>query len=340
MILLDNNKEELKKIVLELGEPKFRAQQLNEFLLNDCNSSSLPKNLLEKLKENSYTVKAIEINREYKSDSVIKFLYKLNDDNLIEGILILNNYGNTLCLSTQVGCRMGCSFCASTLNGLVRNLSAGEILGQFVAVNRYLGGNLKNRKIANIVLMGSGEPLDNYDNVIKFLKLICDEGFSVSRRNISLSTCGLCDKIKELAVDFPGIVLTISLHASNDIERKKLMPIANKWSLNELMDSARYYFDLTKRRVIFEYILIKGENDSEANAKELKELINGLSYHVNIIPLNKVSERDLQCSTNCEKFLKWLEDMNMSATIRRSLGAEVEGACGQLRQKVLNEIEE
>jgi len=338
-ILLDKNLQEMEQFVVGLGEPKFRAKQIWNCLLlgiQPKDSTTLPACLKEKL--NNYICQPIKIYRDIKGKNAVKFLYELYDGNIIEGILMFHNYGNTLCVSTQVGCRMGCKFCASTLDGLIRNLAAGEILGQFVAVNKYLGGTLKDRKIANIVLMGSGEPLDNYDNVIKFLKLVTDEnGFNVSKRNISLSTCGVVDKINRLADDFAGGVLTISLHTPFQEKRQEIMPIAKAYDLDKLMQSVRNYVDKTGRRAVFEYTLIDGVNDTKKDAQMLRTLTKGLICHINLIPLNYVKERDLKTSNNIESFKQQLEDMGMSVTVRNSLGDDIDGACGQLRRKVLGE---
>ena len=273
-------------------------------------------------------------------DGTTKFVYQLHDGNLIEGVLMSYKYGNTICVSTQVGCRMGYKFCASTLQGLVRNLTAGEILAQILMVNRLVGGDLKNRKITNIVLMGSGEPLDNYDNVVKFLKLVsAQEGINISQRNISLSTCGLVDKIDRLAKENLGITLTISLHAPTDEMRKQTMPIANRYSISEIIKSVHNYFNKTHRRIVFEYALINNQNDSFECAELLAELLKGLSCHVNLIPLNEVKERGLVGTgkKRAYAFMDKLNGLGISATVRRTMGEDIEGACGQLRAKILKE---
>ena len=248
-------------------------------------------------------------------------------------------YGNTLCVSTQVGCRMGCTFCASGLDGLVRHLLAGEILGQVLCVNRYLGGNKENRQITNIVLMGSGEPLDNYDNVVKFIRLVSSaDGLNISQRNISLSTCGLADKIKKLTDENLGITLTISLHSTTDETRKSLMKVANAYSLEELMDAIRYYYSKTHRRVVFEYIMLK-ENTTPGDALRLRALTRGIACHVNLIRANLNKECNIH-PINKEKETKFwqaLKDAGVSATTRRTLGSDIEGACGQLKRRVIKE---
>ena len=249
-------------------------------------------------------------------------------------------YGYTICLSTQVGCRMGCKFCASTLGGRVRNLSAGEILAPIILVNREKGGSLKDRKITNVVLMGSGEPLDNYDNVVKFLNLVSSQkGFNISERNISLSTCGIVDKIYALADLEKSITLTISLHATTDEKRREIMPIANKYSIADILKACKYYFNKTGRKIYFEYTLIKGINDRDEDADNLARLLKGLLCHVNLIPLNPVKERTLVSTGRlfAYKFMDKLKEKGVSATVRRTMGEDIEGACGQLRNKILEE---
>ena len=249
-------------------------------------------------------------------------------------------YGFTLCVSTQVGCRMGCKFCASTLHGLARNLSAGEILGQVLLVNRDLGGSRKNRQITNLVLMGSGEPLDNFDNVVKFIELISSgRGLNISQRNISLSTCGLVPGIYKLLEKDFNTTLTISLHATTDEERAKIMPIAKAYSIEEIIKACKDYYQKTNRRVYFEYTLIKGVNDSHEDIKRLSKLLKGFNCHVNVIPLNTVKERSLQGTSRLEayKFVDDLKSQGISATVRRTMGEDIEGACGQLRNKILKE---
>lgn len=339
--LLDYNLIEIKEIFSDMGQPSFRATQLYNWINNGVkfnDMTDIPLKLRQLLAIN-FTDQTITIKQQIvSSDKSIKFLYSLNDGNIIEGVFMPHSYGNTICVSTQVGCRMGCDFCASGLDGLIRNLTCGEILGQVVAVNKLLGGNIKIRKITNVVLMGSGEPLDNYDNTVKFLKLINNEqGLNISQRNISLSTCGLADKIKQLADDGFSVTLSLSLHSTNDESRKKVMPIANKYKLNEVIDAAKYYFNKTGRRVIFEYAMIKGVNMDFFDAKRLCELTKGFSVHVNLIKLNYVKEKNIQGCTDseAERFKDKLEEMGVSATIRKSFGSDIGGACGQLRQSYL-----
>ena len=340
--LLNYTYEEVENIVLGLKEPKFRAKQLFEGISQGKSISeitTLSKELKQTLLK-TYADFPLKLHTKLVGkDGTVKYIYELADGNIIEGVYMSYKYGNTLCISTQVGCRMGCKFCASTLGGLVRNLSAGEILAQVLFVNKDNDGDLKNRKVTNVVLMGSGEPLDNYDNVIKFLQLVSSEnGINISQRNISLSTCGLVDKIKQMADLNLQITLTISLHAPNDNMRKEIMPIANKYSLKELIDAVKYYFNKTKRRIVFEYSLISNNNDSFECADELAKLLKGLVCHVNLIPLNEVKERGM-VGTNRKRayaFMDRLTEKGISATVRRTMGADIEGACGQLRNKILN----
>lgn len=341
-LLTDYNKSELEQIVLSLGEKKFRASQIFQAVSEGkevCDMTSLSISFREKLSENYDAVGVKILEKLVSRDGTEKYLYALRDGNVIEGVLMRYKYGNTLCVSTQVGCRMGCKFCASGIGGLVRNLSAGEIIGQVIAVNKEQGGKLSNREITNIVLMGSGEPLDNYDNTLKFLSLCRDE-YGISLRNISLSTSGLADKIKLLADSGLSVTLTISLHSPDDKIRESIMPINKAYNLQKLIESARYYFDKTGRRVVFEYAMIKGVNDDYESAKKLANLVKGFPTHVNLIPLNYVKEQGALTPTSREKideFIKMLESMKVSVTKRRTMGSDVAGACGQLRRKYLEE---
>ncbi len=344
--LLDYNYEEIEKIVLDLGEKKFRAKQLFEWLNKGAEFNemkNLPASFIKKLEDEGYVAQAIHIKDvlESKLDGTKKYIYELNDGNIIEGVLMKYKYGNTICVSTQVGCRMNCAFCASGLDGLIRNLTPGEILGQVIAVNKDNKVD-KERAITNIVLMGSGEPLDNYDNVTKFLDLVnAEEGLNISMRNISLSTCGLCDKIYKLADDGYNLTLTISLHAPTNAQRLQTMPVTKKYPIEEIIKAVKYYFDKTGRRIVFEYAMIEGQNDTLESSKALVALLKGLTCHVNVIPLNYVKERGLK-GTNMDSiknFIKYLEDHKISATKRRTMGADIEGACGQLRRKYLNKDE-
>lgn len=341
--ILDYSYDEIENLMLSMGEQKFRAKQLYSGLYEGKSFdeiSNISKLLKEKLKQDFLDMPLKIHTKLVSKDGTTKFVYQLYDGNLIEGVLMSYKYGNTICVSTQVGCRMGCKFCASTLQGLVRNLTAGEILAQVLLVNRLIGGDLKNRKITNIVLMGSGEPLDNYDNVVKFLRLVsAQEGINISQRNISLSTCGLVDKIDKLSSENLGITLTISLHAPTDEMRRQTMPIANRYSISEIIKSVHNYFNKTHRRIVFEYALINNQNDSFECAELLAELLKGLSCHVNLIPLNEVKERGLVGTgkKRAYAFMDKLNNLGVSATVRRTMGEDIEGACGQLRAKILKE---
>ena len=318
---------------------KFRAKQIFDAIIQskDYEETNLPKSMIDSLKS-EYILKPICIYKVLTSkDGTKKYLLRLHDNNLVECVFLKQNYGNTICLSTQVGCRMGCKFCASTQNGLIRNLSAGEMLSSISIVNAD-NGKCTDRNFTNIVLMGSGEPFDNYDNVIKWLELITDEnGFHLSERNISLSTCGLVDKIYNFADLKFNITLCVSLHATNDEARRQIMPIANRYSIDEIIKALKYYISKNNRRIVFEYCLIKGINDSLENAKELSNLSKGLNCHVNVICLNQ-NGGPLKATTKREAFIfvKKLNELGVSATVRRSQGSDIEGACGMLRAKTLN----
>ena len=346
--LLSFSLEKIKNLIVEeFNEKPFRAGQIftrlhlgEDFL----EMTALSNSLREKLNER-YSAVPVKIIKSLKSiDGTEKFLFLLEDGNVVEGVLMQYKHGSSLCISTQVGCRMGCAFCASGLNGLVRNLSSGEILGQVICVNKYLGGGLgEKRKVINLVLMGSGEPLDNYDNVMEFLRLVsCREGINISPRNISLSTSGLVPQMKRLAEENLSVNLTVSLHSPFDEERRKIMPVAKKYSIKEILDACKYYFEKTGRRYIFEYVLIKGENDRREHAEELIKLLRGRPCHVNLIRLNEVKEKDLKGGTEKEayQFLGLLERGGLSATVRRKMGEDIEGACGQLRQKYIEQTKE
>lgn len=337
-MILDLTQQELCSYVEALGEQKYRAKQLFEALtlgktLDEI--TNLPKSFKEKI-EKDYP-KYEEVVRLVSKDGTQKVALKFEDGSIVESVLLKYKYGYTVCVSTQVGCRMGCKFCASTLNGLQRNLSAGEILAQIIFFNKLLGGTLKERKITNIVLMGCGEPLDNYDNVSKFLRLVSSaDGLNISQRNISLSTCGLVPNIKKLADDGFSVTLTISLHAPNDTLRKTIMPIANAYKIEDILKACDYYFDKTGRRICFEYSLISGVNDGDAQIGELAKILKGRSCHVNLIPLNSVKEKNLLGTARKKAYgiAGKLEKLGISATVRRTMGEDIEGACGQLRNRV------
>lgn len=341
-LLTDCNFDNIKELIKGMGEPEFRALQLYQWINRGVNfdkMTNLPKSLIEKLKQ-SYDSLGVEIFRHFHSkDKSVKFLYKLRDGNLIEGILMPHSYANTLCISTQAGCRMNCAFCASGISGLERNLTRGEILGEVIAANNFSGGDISNRKIGNLVLMGSGEPLDNYQEVTAFLKLVtAPEGLNMSERNISLSTCGLADRIYKLADDGHSVTLSISLHSAVEEVRNKLIPSSKAYPLSEIKKAAKYYFDKTGRRVIYEYILIKDTNDSKYDAEKLAYMTRGFPVHVNLIMLNPVKEKNLlPCSMlTAKKFEKYLSDLKVSVTIRKSFGVDISGACGQLRRNFIN----
>ncbi len=336
--LLSMTFEELSDWMKAQGEAKFRAKQLYDWLQKGASfdeMSNLSKSLREKLKQNA-VANPITIRESFvsKLDGTEKYLYELTDGNIIEGVLMRYHHGNTLCVSTQVGCRMGCKFCASTLEGCVRSLTPGEMLGQIIAANR----RLSDGRVGNVVLMGSGEPLDNYDNVVKFLRLMSDErGLNMSLRGVSLSTCGLVPNMYRLAEEGLPVTLSISLHAPNDEVRKKLMPVANAYKMDEVLDACRNYIEKTGRRVIFEYALVGEVNCALPQADELSKKLRGMQCHVNLIPLNEVKERGLKAPTQheVEAFMRRLEERHISVTRRREMGDDIQGACGQLRRHAL-----
>ena len=342
-MLADLSFDEIKDYVKKIGLPAFRGEQIFDAIYSGKNLdeiSNLPAALKEIIKDDYPNYK---IYKKFESiDGTKKYIIEFSDKNIVECVLMKYKYGYTLCLSTQVGCRMGCKFCASTLHGLARNLSTGEILGQVFLVNKDLGGARKNRQITNIVLMGSGEPLDNFDNVCKFIDLISSSrGLNISERNISLSTCGLVPEIYKLLEKNYNITLTISLHATTDEKRKEIMPIANRYKISEIIKACEEYYKTTKRRVYFEYTLIKGINDSREDIERLAKLLKGGNFHVNVIPLNEVKERSLKGLTRLEayKFVDGLKAHGLSATVRRTMGEDIEGACGQLRNRLLSSKE-
>lgn len=340
--LLGYTLEELTEFLKSIGEKAFRAKQLYGWLHKGAEFDemrNLPGNLRERLKETEEAI-GVKIIKTLVSqkDGTEKYLFSLRDGNVVEGVLMKYNYGNTLCISSQVGCRMGCTFCASTLEGRVRDMTAGEMMGEVIAVNR-LHANGDQRGVTNIVMMGSGEPLDNYDNVVRFLRLVsAPEGINISLRNVSVSTCGLADRMDDLAKENLPITLSISLHAPTDEARKRIMPIANKYSIQRLMKACRDYVDKAGRRIVFEYALIEGVNTSLEDADKLAALTRGLLCHINLIPLNEVKERNLSAPSQqgIDAFQKRLEALHVSVTRRREMGADIEGACGQLRRKHLS----
>nr|WP_330392597.1 23S rRNA (adenine(2503)-C(2))-methyltransferase RlmN [Geosporobacter subterraneus] len=335
--------EELELFFKEIGEPAYRAKQVFQWIHKGVRSfdemTNLSKALRQKLEGKAYLGQMHIADKLVSTvDGTRKYLMELQDKNIIECVLMRYDYGNTLCVSCQVGCRMGCSFCASTLEGVIRNLSAGEILDQVLIVQKDLGD-----RISNIVLMGSGEPFDNFQEVMKFLDIINHpEGLNISLRNITISTCGLVPQIKVLADQKPQVTLAISLHASNDELRSQMMPVNKRYPLQELIKACRYYIEKTNKRITFEYALIQNVNDTEHHARELGELLKSLICHVNLIPLNKVSEREYTAPNKegIKKFQQILKQKGIEATIRRELGSDINAACGQLRRRYLKEQRE
>ena len=334
--------EELKQALAEMGEKPFRAGQIFSWLHRGARFSEMT-NLSLALREKLAAAgmdQPVEIRqtRVSKLDGTKKFLFSLRDGQCIEGVLMHYHYGATLCISTQVGCKMGCRFCASTLDGCVRGLTAAEMLGQVQCANSVL----ENEKVHNIVLMGSGEPMDNYDNVVRFLRLVSHpEGLNIGLRHISVSTCGLVPQMRRFAQEGLPVTLSLSLHAPNDEIRRQIMPVAHRYSMDETLDACRYYIEKTGRRVVFEYALIDQVNASPACAEELAAKLRGMQCHVNLIPLNTVKERNLYgvSEKQVRDFLEVLEKRHISATRRREMGDDIEGACGQLRKKVLGEAQ-
>ncbi|MVX64537.1 23S rRNA (adenine(2503)-C(2))-methyltransferase RlmN [Clostridium chromiireducens] len=336
--LLDYTLEELKTWMKENNESAFRSTQILSWVYKGIsefdNMKNIPKPLISKLKEN-FTISLPTIIEVYKSDidGTEKFLLGFEDGNLIESVLMRYKHGNSICISTQIGCAMGCKFCASTIEGRVRNLTTAEILAQVLVVQNYI-----NERISNIVLMGSGEPLDNYDNVIKFLELVsADYGLNIGQRHITLSTCGLVPKIYELADKKLSITLAISLHAFSDEKRKEIMPIANKYSIEEIMKSCKYYISKTNRRITFEYALVKDVNDGREDAKALGKLLKGMLCHVNLIPVNEIKENTFKRSSKktIDDFSEILKSHGIEVTIRREMGSDINAACGQLRRSYI-----
>ena len=338
-VLLDLTAEELKEYLLGIGQPAFRARQLFAWLHKGApfaRMANLPKELRDRLEAECVDLPmALHASFPSQKDDTVKFLFACLDGNIVEGVLMHYHYGYSLCISTQVGCKMGCAFCASTLEGCVRSLSAGEMLGEVLLANRFLG---EKGRVGHIVLMGSGEPLDNYENTIRFLRLLNDPGgLNLSLRNVSLSTCGLVPQIERLMGEGLPITLSISLHAPNDQIRRQIMPVANVYPMDDLMRAVRAYVVRTGRRVVFEYALIDRLNSLPEHARELARLVRGLQCHVNLIPLNAVDERSLAPASPAavQTFLHTLEAERVSATIRREMGADIAGACGQLRRRHL-----
>ena len=341
--LLSLEMHELEEWMQEAGEPKYRAKQLfpqlhKGYSLDEM--TNLGKRLQQSLRDAFvWHLPAVEQKLVSQIDGTVKYLFSLRDGNCVESVVMRYEHGNTICISSQVGCRMGCKFCASTIGGRVRNLTPGELIGQVISAQKDMG-----ERISNIVMMGIGEPLDNYDNVLKFLRLVnCKDGINIGYRHISLSTCGLVDKIRLLMEEDLPITLSISLHAPDDETRSAIMPINKRFGVDELLDACRAYFAKTGRRISFEYTLIAGKNDSVENANKLARVLNAklrsrtetMPIHVNLIPVNEVSESGFKHSSRnaVAAFAKTLESKGIRATVRRTLGADINASCGQLRRE-------
>ncbi len=329
--------EELTEDMEALQEKSFRAKQLYEWMHKKLTRSfdemtNISGALKEKCRQR-YSYVSLHCIREQESaiDGTKKFLFELADGNVVESVWMKYKHGNSVCISSQVGCRMGCAFCASTLDGLKRNLTPSEMLDQIYAITLLTG-----ERVSNVVVMGTGEPLDNYDNLLVFIRLLTDEnGLHISQRNITVSTCGIVPKMNELADEELQITLALSLHAATDEKRRKLMPVANRYSIRELMEACSYYFDRTGRRITFEYSLVGGVNDTDEDAGELIRLVKPLNCHVNLIPVNPIKERDFVQSEDrvIRGFKNKLEKNRINVTIRREMGRDIDGACGQLRRR-------
>ena len=321
-----------------LGDKPFRAKQIYSWLHDHLVTSydemtNLSKSLREKLKEYPVTaLKMVDVQTS-RIDGTQKYLFRLSDGNVIESVLMRYKHGNSVCISSQVGCRMGCRFCASTLDGLVRGLTPSEMLDQIYQIGRDTG-----ERVSNVVVMGTGEPMDNFDNLLKFIELLTDEnGLNISQRNVTVSTCGIVPRMRELADKKLQITLALSLHASTQEKRLELMPVANKYEIHEVIDACRYYFEQTGRRITFEYSLVGGVNDTDEDVRNLCRLIKGINCHVNLIPVNPIKERDyvqpdVRVTT---EFKNKLEKNGINATIRREMGRDIDGACGQLRKRYM-----
>lgn len=338
-------KEQLTEYMKEQGHPAYRAGQLYDWIhvrlaADFSEMSNLPKAMREKLSQEC-TLRTLEpvTFRTSADGETTKYLFRLTDGHVIESVLMKYHHGNSVCISSQVGCRMGCRFCASTLGGRTRDLTASEMLDQIYRIQC-----LSGERVSNVVVMGTGEPLDNFENLLRFIGLLTNEdGLHISQRNITVSTCGLVEKIRELADEELQITLAISLHASTDEERRKIMPVAERYTIAEILSACDYYFKKTGRRISFEYSLIAGENDDLESAKRLSKLLAGRNCHVNLIPVNPIKERDYRHSgmEHIIKFKNILENNRVNATIRREMGSDIDAACGQLRKDYMdkNELE-
>jgi 23S rRNA (adenine2503-C2)-methyltransferase len=338
--ILDLSLIDLKKWMKSNFESEFRAKQVLDWIYKDIwkfeDMNNIPQVVKEKLAKSFY-IGIPELVCEYKSklNDTRKYLFTLEDGNLIECVVMKYKHGNSICISTQVGCRMGCKFCASTIGGMIRNLTPGEMLSQIMQSQHLL-----KERISNVVLMGSGEPFDNFDNVMKFLDLVNSEnGLNIGQRHITISTCGIVPKIKEFADFNLQTTLAISLHAPTDEIRMKSMPIANKYSIAEIIDACKYYTGKTNRRITFEYALVKELNDSKRDAEKLSLLLDGMLCHVNLIPVNEIEENDFKRSSNdsVSEFKRVLESNNIQTTIRREMGMDINAACGQLRRSYIKD---
>ena len=348
----DKQKKDIKSLPLDqlaaeitaLGEKPFRAKQMYQWMHVKLARSfdemtDLSKGLREKCKEiYSYTcLEPVKV-QESKLDGTKKYLFRLSDGNLVESVWMKYHHGNSVCISSQVGCRMGCRFCASTLDGLARDLLPSEMLDQVYAIQLSTG-----ERVSNVVVMGTGEPLDNYDNLLTFIRMITDEnGLNISQRNITVSTCGLVPQMRRLADEHLQITLALSLHATTDEKRRELMPVADRYTIKELMDACRYYFTQTGRRITFEYSLVGGVNDTDRDAEELAALAGPLGCHINLIPVNPIKERDFVQSEGAriKAFQNKLEKNKINGTIRREMGRDIDGACGQLRRRTMESSKE
>lgn len=335
---------ELEEELKNAGEKAFRARQMYEWvhrkLVRDFDGmTNLSKSFREFCRERYFLTALIPVQvQESKIDGTKKFLFELADGNVVESVWMKYHHGNSVCISSQVGCRMGCRFCASTLDGLERNLLPSEMLDQIYAIQLLTG-----ERVSNVVVMGTGEPMDNYDNLLVFLRLLTDEnGLNISQRNVTVSTCGIVPRMRQLADEKLQITLALSLHAATDEKRRELMPIANKYSIAELMDACAYYFEKTGRRITFEYSLVGGVNDSDEDAARLSALAKPLNCHVNLIPVNPIKERSYVQSegTRIRAFQNKLEKNKINGTIRREMGRDIDGACGQLRRKHIGSLQE
>lgn len=334
--------DELKLLMKELGDKPFRAAQIYEWLHKHLVTSyeemtNISKSLRKKLEQ--YPVTALEVVdvQISKIDGTRKYLFRLMDGNVIESVLMRYKHGNSVCISSQVGCRMGCRFCASTIGGLTRNLLPSEMLDQIYRIQVLTG-----ERVANVVVMGTGEPLDNYENLLRFINILTEEGgIHISQRNLTVSTCGIVPKIRELAGEKLQMTLALSLHAPNDRKRQELMPIAKRYSMDEVLEACRYYFEQTGRRITFEYSLVAGVNDTDEDAAQLAERIKDMNCHVNLIPVNPVKERSFRRSSRqaVENFKIKLEKYGINVTIRREMGSDINGACGQLRKSYMEKTE-